>query len=75
MYQLLSRQQMYERCAEDVAYCQLVVEESLRYRVASAIYRTTSQEVDYRGVVFPKGVMLFMPAIIATRISGAVEPR
>jgi cytochrome P450 len=67
MWQMLEHQDIWARCAEDRAYCDKVVEEGFRFASPSNVYRTTTQEFDYRGVRFPKGVMLFFPAAIAAQ--------
>jgi cytochrome P450 len=70
MHQLLSRPEMYERCAEDFAYCQKVVEENLRFQNPGTSTRVTNQDVTYRDLVIPKDTMLFFPNSMIGRDPG-----
>jgi cytochrome P450 len=64
---LIDRPELYQRCAEDLAYCRKVVEEGFRYLTTSTIPRTTTKDIDYQGVTIPAGTMLFFPVSIAGR--------
>ena len=72
MRQLLDRPEIYQRCAEDRAYCGKVLEESLRYNNTATITRLATQDVTYRDVTFPAGSMLFFPVSVASRDPKAV---
>jgi cytochrome P450 len=61
MHHLISRPQIYARCADDLDYCGKVVEEGLRYTSPSNIPRLVCEDVVYRDVLIPKGVTLFIP--------------
>jgi cytochrome P450 len=67
MYHLIQRPGIYERCAEDLAYCHKVVEEGLRYTSPSTIPRLACEDVVYRDVIIPKGTTLFIPVSILGR--------
>lgn len=58
MYLLLDRPAMYQRCAEDKAYCKKVVEEALRHSSIATTFRTVVEEFEYGGIRFPKGTMI-----------------
>ena len=55
------------RCAEDRAYCDKVVEESLRFASPSCTYRMVMEPFEYRDVTFAKDTMLVFPVSIAGR--------
>jgi cytochrome P450 len=64
---LLSRPEMYQRCAEDIGFCRQVVEESFRYVTTSTIPRLVTKDLEYRDVLIPEGTLLFFPVSIAGR--------
>jgi len=80
MHMLTQRPEVYERCAEDLQYCQKVVEEALRLFTPASTFRATKQDMVYQGVFIPKDTMLFFSINIAARISpdvaqaGAFDP-
>jgi cytochrome P450 len=57
----------WRRCAEDRPFCDKVVEEALRFTSPANNYRTVVEDLEYRGVVLPKGAMVFFPLGIAGR--------
>jgi cytochrome P450 len=67
MRQLLDRPEMYRRCAEDLAYCGKVVEESLRYASPATMFRITAEDLTYRDVTIPKDALLFVPVSVLGR--------
>ena len=67
MHDMLQHPEMYARCAEDLAYCHKVVEESMRYRSPGTSARLTDVDLVYRDVMIPKNTMLFLPNGIAGR--------
>jgi cytochrome P450 len=73
MYELLTRPAIYERCAEDLAYCHKVVEEGLRFESPATVSRLLNDDLIYRDVLFPKDTMLFFPVGVATRDPSAVH--
>lgn len=64
---LIDKPGIYERCAEDKAYCRRVVEENFRYLTTSTIPRTVVKDLTYRDVLIPEGTELFFPVSIAGR--------
>ncbi len=64
---LIDRPDLYERCAEDIAFCDKVTEENFRYLTTSTIPRITTREIEYEGVDIPAGTMLFFPVSISGR--------
>lgn len=72
MREMLTRPQMYERCATDQAYCHKVVEENLRFQSPGNSTRLTNEDLVYRDVMFPKDTMLFLPNSISGRDPSAV---
>jgi cytochrome P450 len=75
MHHLIARPGIYARCAEDAGYCVKVVEEGLRYTSPSTIPRLVWADLTYRGVLIPKGTMLFIPASMLGRDpSGFPDP-
>jgi cytochrome P450 len=67
MQEMLTRPQMYERCAEDPDYCRKVVEETLRYHNPGTSSRLTNEDIVYRDVLLPKDTMLFLPNSMSGR--------
>ena len=53
MHMMLKHPQYWARCAEDRPFCDQVVREMLRHTSVSSLYRMTTQDVIYRGVLFP----------------------
>jgi cytochrome P450 len=66
-YMMLSRPDYWERCAEDRAFCDKIVEEAFRFNSPSNIYRTATEDVVYRDVLFPAGSILFLTLSLASR--------
>jgi cytochrome P450 len=64
---LIDRPEIYERCAEDLAYCRKVTEENFRYLTTSTIPRIVTKDITYKDVVIPAGTMLFFPVSISGR--------
>jgi cytochrome P450 len=69
MHMLTGRPEIYQRCAEDLEYCQKVVEEALRLFTPASTFRATKEDMIYRGVFIPKDTMLFFSINIAAHIS------
>ena len=72
MHELLTRPGIYERCADDIAYCRKVIEEGLRFQNPATIPRLLNEDLVYRDVLFPKDSMLFFPVSMAGRDPSAV---
>jgi cytochrome P450 len=72
MHEMLTRPEVYARCAEDPAYCHQVVEESLRFQSPGTSSRLTNEDIVYRDVLLPKDTMLFLPNSTSGRDATAV---
>jgi cytochrome P450 len=72
MHEMLKHPDLWSRCAEDRPFCDKVVEETFRYHSVSSLYRTATQDVVYRDILFPKGSQLFMPIQLSGRDPAAV---
>ena len=68
--ELIDRPDDYRRCAEDPAFCAKVVEENFRYTTTANVPRQTARDIEYRGVLIPKDMMLFFPLSVAGRDPG-----
>jgi cytochrome P450 len=73
MWRLLDHPDIYERCARDYDYCAKVIEESLRSFNPGSVPRVTTQDVEFRDVVIPKGTMVWFNVNIAGRDVGVFE--
>ena len=73
MNTLLDHPDAYARCAEDFAFCTKVVEEALRFNSPATITRRVGQDVVYRDVRLPKGILLFFPVNVSGRDPDAFE--
>ena len=67
MHSMLQYPDIYRRCAENPDYAKQVVKEQLRFATPSNTMRTVTETFEYRGVVIPKGTMLFFPLSISGR--------
>ena len=67
---MLDRPDQWQHCATDRSYCDKVVDESLRHSGVGTSYRSVAQELQYRGVSFPRGTLLIFPMGIVCRYSG-----
>lgn len=67
MHLLLDRPADYERCATDKAFCQDVLNETLRYHGVSSSPRVVLEDVVVRDVLIPQGTLLFLPWSISGR--------
>jgi len=70
---MLDRPDMWQRCAADRAFCDEVLDETLRHSGVSTSYRNVAEELQYRGVTFPAGTMLIFPVGIVCRYSGPFD--
>jgi cytochrome P450 len=64
---LIDRPEMYQRCAEDLAFCKKVSEENFRYLTTSTIPRIVTKDITYRDVLIPAGTLLFFPVSVSGR--------
>jgi cytochrome P450 len=67
MHKLLTRPEMYARCARDPDYCAKVVEEAIRYESPGTASRIANEDIVYRDALIPKDTMLFLPMSVAGR--------
>ena len=73
MWRLLDHPAIYGRCARDYDYCAKVIEESLRSFNPGSVPRVTTQDVEFRDVLIPKGSMVWFNLNIAGRDVGVFE--
>ena len=59
MYEMTRHPDIYRKCAGDVDYCRVMLEEFLRYFNPSHSFRFTNAEITYDGVILPKDTLLF----------------
>jgi cytochrome P450 len=69
---MIDHPEQYLRCAENHAYCRLVMEEALRYCSPGTIPRIATQDIVYRGITIPQGTSLFFPVSLAGRDPTAI---
>lgn len=67
MWQMIERQDLYQRCAADPVFCQKIVEEMMRFCGVSTSTRITTEDIEYRNVLLPRGTMIFFPVSVAGR--------
>lgn len=67
MSEMLERPDIYQRCAEDLAFSKKVIEETMRYHSVANIPRLTTADIEYRDVIIPEGSMLFFPVSVSGR--------
>ena len=72
---MLDRPEEWRRCADDRDFCDKVVDEALRHSGVATSYRNVGDDVECRGVTFPRGTMLIFPMGIVCRYSGPFENR
>ena len=64
---LLSRPDIYQRCAEDLQFCRKVTEESLRHTAIASPPRAVLRDFTYGGLTFRAGEMLVLSPPLANR--------
>jgi cytochrome P450 len=64
---LLDRPDLYQRCAEDSAFCRKVTEESLRHSAIATPYREAARDFTYGDFQFRKGDTIVMAPPLANR--------
>jgi cytochrome P450 len=67
MHALLEHPAIYQRCAFDLDYCRKVIQESLRRTSVVSPSRTLFEDVEYRGILFPKGTYLSFAVSLSGR--------
>ncbi len=73
MYELIDKPEDYARCAQDIAFCAKVIEESMRMHSVTNTNRLVTEEIVYRDVVMPAGTNLWFPWSVIGRDSTTVE--
>ncbi len=75
MHTLLDHPAIYARCAEDADHCRKVIRESLRRTSVVSPNRTLYEDVEYDGVLFPKGTYICFTLALTGRDPAAfAEP-
>lgn len=64
---LLDRPELYARCADDLAFCRKVTEESLRHSAIASPYREAAVDFSYDGFAFRKGDTIVLAPALANR--------
>jgi cytochrome P450 len=64
---LLDRPEMYARCAQDKAYCALVIDEALRHSTIATPVRQVQTSFVYDNFRFPEGAIVYMATPLAGR--------
>lgn len=67
MHALLDAPQMLQRCASDAGYCRSVIQESLRRTSVVSPSRTLFEDVEYDGILFPKGTYICFAVALTGR--------
>ena len=75
MKSLLDHPDIYARCAEDLAFCGKVVDESLRFTATVSPFRQASRDFVYRDVQFRQGDTLVMSTPLAGRDPSVSQTR
>jgi cytochrome P450 len=73
MFELLSRREMYRRCAEDITFCGKVIDETMRFHSVTTTNRLLCEDIVYRDVLLPAGTSLWFPWSVIARDPEAVE--
>jgi cytochrome P450 len=61
MHQMVRHPDIYERCAESTAFCSRVADESMRFHGPVNGARILTDDIEHRGVHFPRGTMIWFP--------------
>lgn len=67
MHALVDEPEILSRCAQDSLYCRKVIQESLRRTSVVSPSRTLFEDVEYGGVLFPKGTYLCFAVSLSGR--------
>jgi cytochrome P450 len=67
MLEMISRPDLYARCAEDIDFCRKVIDETFRYHSTANAMRMLGEDIVYRDVLIPKGSMVWFPINIIGR--------
>ena len=64
---LADRPEMFARCGESIEFCRKVVRETFRYMSTAPALRMLGRDWEYRGVMLPKGSMIWFPLNVIGR--------
>jgi cytochrome P450 len=67
MYMMLQYPEHWERCARDKEFCAAVLEEMFRFNAVANAFRTAIEDLEYDGILFPKGTRFFFNNSFAAR--------
>lgn len=67
MHELVTRPEIYARCAEDLAFCGKVLDETMRFHSVTNTNRLVTTDIAYRDVAIPAGTLLWFPWAVAGR--------
>jgi cytochrome P450 len=70
MHTMLTHQDQWRRCGEDLAFCSKVVDEMFRHTSTATVFRSVAEDFVYDDVLIPKGTQL-----IFTNSLGGRDPR
>ena len=72
-HQLFQQPELWERCARDREFCVQAIEEALRHSSPSSPPRIALEDIEYNGVLIPKGTHLMFLLNISGRDPRAFE--
>lgn len=73
MWELIQHPEIYQRCANDVAFCARVIDESMRLHSVTNTNRLVTNPIAYRDLLLPEGTNLWFPWSVAARDPSAVD--
>lgn len=73
MYEMVDRPEVYARCAEDLEFCNRVLDETMRIHGATTTNRELTKDITYRDVHMPAGTMLWFPWSVIGRDPAAAK--
>jgi cytochrome P450 len=72
MYELVDRPEDYARCAEDIAFCGKVLDETMRFHGPTTTTRLLTEDIVYRDVRIPAGTVLWFPWSVIGRDASVI---
>jgi len=67
MHTMLTHQDQWRRCAEDLPFCSKVVDEMFRHTSTATVFRSVAEDFVYNDVLIPKGTQLIFTNSLAGR--------
>jgi cytochrome P450 len=64
---MVGRPEDYARCAEDLAFCGKVLDETMRFHSTTTTNRLVTADIAYRDVLMPAGTVLWFPWAVIGR--------